>query len=588
MTTRQTDKQVVFTNQARCRDCYRCVRVCPVKAIRLSDGQAEVVRERCIACGTCIRECPQEAKSFRDDLMLARGLLAGADPVAASIAPSFAGIYRPWQWKRLPSALRMLGFDRVEETAVGAWHVARRTAEHVRANPDRQHIGSACPAVVSWIERHCPQRIDDLVPVLSPMRAHAALIRKEMGEDTRVIFIGPCVAKKDEADHSEGTNLVNCALTFTELEEWLNEVDVNLATCEESGFDGTPGTDARRFPVEGGSLRTSEMATDLLAREVLAVSGIDEVQEVLNAEQEEAIRFIEPLFCRDGCVGGPAVSDARSRKGRRQDVLEYADENPGNSDAEVTPDIGTHFARKASGRRGGYPEDRIRQVLEKTGKANPDDQLNCGACGYDSCRQQAIAVLDGLAEPEMCIPHMRRLAEQRSDRIMETSPNGIVILNGELMIMRMNPAFRRMFKCTDMVLGRRISYLMDPEPFERLLQDEETLVEEVVRHEANNLLCQQIIYPLPDERQYVGIFVDITRSRRNREELGRLKQETVDQAKELLEHQIQMAQQMTRVLGENTARGEELVARLLELAGEEKEQEPKRDAIWDSYRSGSE
>lgn len=579
MTAQNKDNQVVFTNQARCRDCYRCVRVCPVKAIRLKDGQAQVVQERCIACGTCIRECPQEAKSFRDDIMIARELVDDDAPVVASIAPSFAGIYKPWQWKRLPSALRMLGFDRVEETAIGAWHSARRTAEHVQSNPQRQHIGSACPAVVSWIERYCAGRVDDLVPVLSPMRVHAALIRRENGENAQVVFIGPCVAKKDEADRSEGQNLVNCALTFTELDEWFRDEGVNLATCEESGFDGAPGTDARFYPVEGGSLRTSEMATDLLTREVMAVSGIEEVAEVLQGDREGSIRFVEPLFCTDGCVGGPAVPDMDSGKKRRLEVLEYAEDNPGNEVDEAVDNLEAQFGAVRTGQRKNYSEDRIRQILEKTGKTDPDDQLNCGACGYDSCREQAIAVLEGLAEPEMCIPYMRRLAEQRSDRIMETSPNGIVILNGQLKIMQMNPAFRTMFKCTDMVLGRPISYLVDPEPFERLVRGDEPLIETVVRHKSNNLLCQQIMYPLPDEQQYVGIFVDITRSRKNREELGRLKQETIDQAQELLDHQIQMAQHMTRVLGENTARGEELVARLMELAGEEETDEADRDAL---------
>ncbi len=579
MTAQNKDNQVVFTNQARCRDCYRCVRVCPVKAIRLKDGQAQVVQERCIACGTCIRECPQEAKSFRNDIMMARQLVDGDAPVVASIAPSFAGIYKPWQWKRLPSALRMLGFDRVEETAIGAWHSAQRTTEHVQSNPGQQHIGSACPAVVSWIERYCPERVDDLVPVMSPMRVHAALIRRENGKDTRVVFIGPCVAKKDEADRSDGQNLVNCALTFSELDEWFRDEKVNLATCEESGFDGAPGTDARFYPVEGGSLRTSEMATDLLTREVMAVSGIVEVKEVLQDDPDGSIRFVEPLFCTDGCVSGPAVPDMNSGKKRRLEVLQYADDNPGNEMNAVADGLNACFSADRSGHRGNYSEDRIRQVLEKTGKSDPEDQLNCGACGYDSCREQAIAVLEGLAEPEMCIPYMRRLAEQRSDRIMETSPNGIVIVNEQLKIMQMNPAFRTMFKCTDMVLGRPISYLMDPEPFEQIVRGETSLIETVVRHNSNNLLCQQIMYPLPDEQQYVGIFVDITRSRKNREELGRLKQETIDQAQELLDHQIQMAQHMTRVLGENTARGEELVGRLMELAGEEEDDSSGRDVL---------
>lgn len=582
------DNQVVFTNQARCRDCYRCVRVCPVKAIRLQGGQAQVVQERCVACGTCVRECPQGAKNVRDDIMVARELIADDQPVIASVAPSFAGIYESWQLQRLPSALRLLGFDRVEETAIGAWHSARRTAEHVRNDQDRQHIGSACPAVVAWIEHYHPDHVEDLVPVLSPMRTHAAIIRREHGNDARVIFIGPCVAKKHEADQSHGESLVNCALTFAELQAWIEDEGINLESCEETAFDGVPGTDARFYPVEGGSLHTSEMTTDLLAREVLAVSGIEQVREILSGDGTGATRFVEPLFCADGCVGGPAVPDTAdvSRQARRQNVLAYATDQPGEMPPDTADSITLQFDKQRALNQAQYSESRIRAVLEKTGKSAPEDQLNCGACGYNSCRDQAIAVLDGLAEADMCIPYMRRLAEQRSDRIMETSPNGIIILNEQLMIMRMNPAFRKMFTCTDMVLGRRISYLMDPEPFERLRRDDTSVVETVVQHKSNNLLCQQILYPLPEERQYVGIFVDITSSRHNREELSRLREETIEQANELLEHQIQMAQQMTRVLGENTARGEELVARLKQLAGRETPDdanEEGEETIWDTY-----
>ena len=188
--------QVVFTNKARCRDCYRCVRVCPVKAIRMHEGQAYVVDPRCIGCGTCVRECPQGAKSYRHDLDRAVRLIGSGVPTAASVAPSFAAAYPGWQRRRLASALRRLGFAYVGETAIGAYQVAHQTATIVASRPDRPHVCTACPAAVRYVERYRPELIDHLVPVASPMIAHARHIRARMPGEVRVVFIGPCVAKK--------------------------------------------------------------------------------------------------------------------------------------------------------------------------------------------------------------------------------------------------------------------------------------------------------------------------------------------------------------------------------------------------------
>ncbi len=243
----ETDKQadrtgIVFTNKAQCRDCYRCVRACPVKAIRMQGGQASVDVDRCVACGTCIRECPQQAKTYRRDLTAARALLAGEAPVAVSIAPSFAGLMEDWKRRRLPSALRRLGFVRAAETAIGAWHVARQTARRLAEEPDRPHIATACPAVVNYVERYHPDAAKWLTPIVSPMVAHARLLRKSLADGVKVVFVGPCVAKKDEADRDAMLGEVDAVLTFEELFEWLDDEGIDLATCEDSPFDeAVPG-----------------------------------------------------------------------------------------------------------------------------------------------------------------------------------------------------------------------------------------------------------------------------------------------------------------------------------------------------------
>jgi PAS domain-containing protein len=171
-----------------------------------------------------------------------------------------------------------------------------------------------------------------------------------------------------------------------------------------------------------------------------------------------------------------------------------------------------------------------------------------------------------MAEPDMCIPYMRLVAERRTDRVLETSPNGIVTLDHELRIIGMNPSFRRMFVCSEAVLGKPISYLMDPEPFEHLAAGSDT-IDTVTRHPNYNLVCHQLLYSLPEDHQYVGIFVNITSSADNEKKLEDLRAQTQAQAKELMEHEIDMSQQIAKLLGETTARGEALVRSLLELAG---------------------
>jgi PAS domain S-box-containing protein len=581
--------QVVFTNKAHCRDCYRCLRVCPVKAIRMENGQAYVVPERCISCGTCIRECPQGAKQFRNDIERASRIIESSDVVAASIAPSFAAVFSEPEQKRLASALRKLGFSYVGETAVGAYQVAQETARLCNLQPDKSHICTACPAVVRYVELYEPNKLDILTPIVSPMIAHARHIKSKLGKNAKVIFIGPCVAKKSEADRPENKSIVDCVLTFSELLDWFEREEISLSMCEESRFNEEPQGDARFFPLTGGSMRTASLNTDLLAADTVSVTGIGDIREAFaDCGSQSTPQVIEPLFCEQGCVNGPAIRVKSSLFRRRHDVIDYAADHPGlcaSSSETVYPDLTARFRPNASF-EDEVTEEQIREVLEKTGKASPENQLNCGACGYSSCREKAAAVVNGMAELEMCIPYMKRLAEQRTDKIIETSPNGIVILDERLSIIHMNPAFRKFFMCSEAVLGRPISYLMDPDPFEKLSPEKTGMITTVIRHDRYNLRCHEILYTLPEEKQYVGIFVDITGSNVSKEKLDRLRAQTVTQARELLEHQINMAQTIAKFLGESSGQGEALLEKLIEIAGDESG-EGKGTSEWlkDTYTS---
>ena len=588
--------QVIFVNKATCRDCYRCVRVCPVKAIKMHDGQASIIAERCISCGTCVKECPQHAKKYRGDLENVKKLLASGSRVACSIAPAFAGFFTDRMRRRIPSVLRLLGFAHVAETAIGAFFAAQASVKFWESRGKEQPLViSACPACVDYILRYKQQYASYIVPVVSPMVAHAKYIRKRLGEETKVVFIGPCVAKKVEGETAESTGFIDVVLTFEELSQWLAEENIDIASCEESDFDDVPRGAARYFPLEGGCIKTAGWSGDRLDEKVIAVSGIRNVQHALESCRPGQI--IEPLFCPKGCICGPGSGSHESSAGLRSNVIEFSQtgfrkgggggvgkESPSAEqieqqieqesrlsaeDEQFIETLTKYYQSAEPLKRQEVTETQIRDFFEKTGKSLPEDQLNCSSCGYPSCRDLAIAAIEGLATPEMCVPFYRKKAEQRIDRVIETSPNGIVTLDEHLNIITMNPAFRQFFRCSNAVCGRPISYLMDPEPWERLLADPDKKVEFVANHESYNLVCHEVLYSLPAEKQFVGIFMNITMLQKNETQLDQLRQQTVTQARELLEQQVRMAETIAACLGENAARAESLLENLMENAQRE-------------------
>lgn len=560
-------KTVVYTTKAKCRDCNRCVRACPVHAIKVENGQAQVITENCIACGTCISECPQHAKTYTTDYGKVLQMLEGDNQLIVSMAPSFAAYYNEWEQKRLPSALRALGFHYVAETAAGAWYTAQGSLDFIR-DKKQHHICTACPAIVNYIGIYAPAYAKYLIPVSSPMVAHARLLKKEMPK-AKFIFIGPCIAKKDEAYQPNNEKYIDAVLTFDELEELFKLKNITLDSCEESSFDQEVQGDARLFPLEGGLLKTAGMSTDVLDKRIIAISGFSEIKqalEALDSEKQNPV-VLEPLFCRYGCINGPAAKKNKNIFFKREAVLEYGSHTPG-AQKEYNPKwdevLQTEFSSKPYQKKK-FTEEQIKEVLAMIGKHNPEDELNCSACGYDTCREKAMAVLEGIAEPNMCLPFIRRATEQKFDALIEHDPNGIVTLNHKLEIIHMNEAFKKMFTCSDSIVGKNISYLIDPEPFEKIATGDDTIIRETVHHSNYNITCHQICYTIPGQEQYVGIFMDVTDFQSSKEKLSDIKTETLNKAQELLDHQISMAQEIARFLGEHTAKEEFLLNKLIEL-----------------------
>ena len=559
-------QQTIYTITANCQDCYHCVRECPVKAISVSGGQARVEDGLCIKCGTCIRECPQQAKTVRSDLKEARLLLAGDRAAAASIAPSFAALFPGPLSRRLPSALRKLGFKFVCETAEGAKYITDQSF----AGPRKGGISTACPAVVSYVEKYRPEYIEALIPVVSPMIAHGRMI-KEKNPGCAVIFIGPCAAKKQEILKPGNDSAIDAALTFAELSEWLLAENIQVENCSEGGFDRFyEAGEARLFPIQGGMLKTGGLHCDGTQPDILHISGAEDVMCLFLDNPDFKGKLIEPLFCKGGCISGPCFEGKKTPAvgglfTRRENVIRYAARAAMENDAAPPAPTISHQAFFAldKQKQEEVSEAQINKILERIGRIDPADQLDCGACGYKSCLRHVIAVARGMAELEMCLPYMRRLAQQRTDKIIETTPHGIVILDSELCMIQMNPAFQKMFFCSEGIMGRRISYLVNADGFERLQAGAVEQYESI--QTKYGFKYHERLYAMRDENQYVGIYSDISQIKYDAAQLDTIKTQTLMHAREFLDHQVRFAQEMAHFLGTSTAQSEAIAKSLIGL-----------------------
>lgn len=557
---------IIQTVPANCQDCCRCIRVCPVGAIRVTGGQARVDGELCVQCGICVCQCPQKAKRVESALDTVREMVQGQSPVAASIAPSFAALYDGWRAMRLPSALRKLGFSIVSEAAEGGKAVAEETSRAA----GNACITTCCPAVVSYVRKYKPELVSLLMPVVSPMVAHGRMLKNRLGATAKVVYIGPCAAQKGEAMLPVAAGAVDAVLTFDELDQWMREEDIDLSRCPESGFEtcGSPG-DARLLPLEGGLLKTAGFQSDVGNPRVLHVSGAEEIIRLFDTSASQwSYDIIEANFCRGGCVGAFCLAQQKDIYTAARHVIAYAStavDMPGESPCV---ELSASFtATPVKPLLPDIPEAKILQILEETGKAEPEARLDCGACGYKTCRENAIAVARGIAEPGMCVSYSRKKAERRANRIIETSPNGIVVVDESLNIVHMNARFQRMFRCGASLVGRPISHIVDPASFERLLAGAEG-TQEAIRS-GEGIRYQELIYTLPGEREMIGIYVDVSATTFDAKQVDLIKDQSLRHARELLEHQIRFSQEMAHFLGKSTAQTEDLVKRLMELYAEE-------------------
>ena len=604
----------LYTIKNNCQDCYKCVRRCPVKAIKIEDGSAMIVPDLCIACGTCYRVCPAKAKQARNDLTRAKHLVQSGKDVYVSLAPSWITEFEGVSREQMIAAIRRLGFRGVSETALGAEEVsaniaglldkAANDALQVSAAPDmsqtacgekdedasaerspertsgvredtntgeapqvsaanRLFISTACPAVVEYINKYVPERTANLTKLTSPLLAHCRLLKTALGKDIEVIFIGPCIAKKIEADRHP--DLLSLSLSFTDLRQWLKDENIELKDIHTSVFDKFVMSNAEEgtaYPVEGGMIETLKPYEQSQKAYLMQITGIDNIKRELKNIREEALDrpvFIECLACEGGCVNGPCTSSKKSGLEKRVEILKESDFSGLAGKRSPSVDIRLDYAPEAIV-QPKHDETDIKRVLASIGKYSIEDEINCGGCGYNTCRNFAKALLDGKAEPEMCVSHMKQQAQRKANALLRCIPSPIVIANARLSIMEYNDKFVETFwnedEHADIYDQNNLhgADLRDFINFTNLFSASLDLEQDIHREHVrfNDKLFDVVVFNI-DKKQIVGgIIEDVTNMEMKKEQIA-------EKAKEVIHKNLATVQQIACTLGEHMAETEVLL-----------------------------
>ena len=551
--------------KSNCKNCYKCIRHCPVKAIRFSGNQAHIIGNECILCGHCFVVCPQNAKEIVDSTEKVRVLLQSGDPVVVSLAPSFIANYEGVGIESMRKALGKLGFYDVEETAIGATIVKTEYERMLREEERDIIITSCCHSINLLIQKYFPSSLEYLADVMSPMQAHCADIKRRI-PNAKTVFIGPCVAKKDEAEYYEG--IVDAVLTFEELTNWFKSERIEL----EKEVDNTPESRARFFPTTGGVLKT--MAKNAPGYTYIALDGVENCISALKDIENGKIHkcFIEMSACVGSCIGGPVMEKYHNTSPIKDfiTIADYAGERDFDVAQPAPMESKKHFTM-IEHKLMQPSENEIMTVLRQMGKFKPSDELNCGSCGYNSCREKAIAIIQGKAESSMCLPFLKDKAESFSDTIVKNTPNGLIVLNENLEVQQINNAARKIMniRAASDVLGEPVVRILDPTVFVqvrssgRTVRDQRTYLAEYKKY-----VEQTVVYD-PDSRMLIGIMRDITDEEADREKKARINKQTVEVADTVVEKQMRIVQEIASLLGETAAETKIALTKLKESIGDE-------------------
>ena len=558
----------VYTLKNECNDCYKCIRECHIKSIRIQGGSASVINEKCIACGHCVTICPAGAKKVRNDIDMVKALFLTGKKVYVSLAPSWAGVYNISKEKMI-AVLKKLGFAGVSETALGAQEVSIQTAKMLNDAQRGLFISSACPVIDDYIRLYKPEFAKCITPVASPALTHCGLMKDMLGEDIRVVFIGPCIAKKNEADsHSD---LMSAALTFDELNYWIKEefIDIEkIETDESCKFVPESAYEGALYPLEGGMNETiKQVGIDKDDVTFIAVSSLEDFDKSLrniNPDKVENKIFVEALACSGGCINGPCLSSEKSRILITSDIYantRYRDNIPKEPRKVVPVEYTPNPVEKVE-----YSIEQITKALKKISKHTEEDELNCSGCGYASCREFVNALIAGDAEPSQCVSYMRKIAVRKAAAMLRCMPSAVVIVDSNMEIVEANDSFEHMFLSEEMyeifasrqngLTGACIDRIVTfPELFKSALVSGKDIHQE--HYAIDDKVYDISIFTIEDNELVGAVISDVTKSEMDRSKIAQ-------KAREVITKNIATVQEIASLLGEHMVETELLLNSIAE------------------------
>ncbi len=552
----------VYTLNNECHDCYKCVRQCHVKAISIQQGHASVLPEKCIACGNCVQACPNNAKRVRNDIDKVKNLFRAQQEVYVSLAPSWSGIF-DYTPSKMIALLKKLGFKHVSETALGAQEVSIECAKLMKEKEKGLFISSACPVVVDYIRLYNTKFLPCITPVASPALTHAKMLKEMYGNHIHIVFIGPCIAKKNESDHNP--DLIDVALTFEELKFWLQDEFISADEVDETGAEAFVPQNAYEgalYPIEGGmneTIKKGGMSDDVQFINVSSIENLEKTLKGLDPANVNKKIFIEALSCNGGCLAGPCASTKKPELLRVSDALSKVKSRDIIPNEPATVVEKQYVKKQIEHQNHSY--EKISEALKKIGKYSEEDELNCGGCGYNTCRELACALLSGEAEPSMCVSYMRKIAMQKAAAMLRCMPSAIVMVDKDLRIVESNEAFMKMF-CSDMydifsdrpegLNGACIDRIVDfSDIFKETLKTERDIHKE--HYAVKNRLYDISAFSIEKNELAGAIITDVTQSEMGREKIAQ-------KAHEVINKNIAIVQEIACLLGEHMVETELLLS----------------------------
>lgn len=558
---------IIQFKEANCKNCYKCIRSCPVKAIAFVNEQAHIVEEDCMLCGNCLTVCPQNAKVVKSEVDIVKGFIKKKDKVYVSLAPSFVSAFENAdEW--LYAALKKLGFTFVEETAIGAAQVSKQYDRLINERKMKNIITTACPSITLLVQKYYPELVDQLAPVVSPMIAHGKMLRETYGSRIRVVFIGPCLSKKNECRDLETDGVIDAAITFEELEGWMEEEGINSDTDLSEEIKGVRELKARIYPVPGGITKTLE-SRNCKHYQCISVDGVERCMKILDSIKNDNLKgyFIEMNSCSGGCIGGPCMKHINGGflEARRR-LISYMKRGLKEQKLLNTEDTKVDLKKSFFGlsRTIMMPsESTIQGILNSIGKFTKDKELNCGACGYSTCRDKAVAVFNDRAQLHMCLPYMRERAESMSNLIINTTPNAIVALNEKLNIQEANFAAQKFFGSESMsLIGKSVFEVLECEDFQIVIDTKENIYDKKYYYEKYDMTVKQSIIYAPEQNIVVVIIQNITDEEKHINEMHNVREKNVELTQKVIEKQMRVAQEIASLLGETTAETKVVLTKL--------------------------